>query len=175
MSAGDLIYPTLDLFLYDLREGLGQSSAIIDGNRKKLWSKIYPQIDDSLLKELAKAEKPEADYVRLLETQNPQNIEEFEPPYDGHFFPVQLGDTYALQADCSGKYADPDKKTRNLAKQPVDGTVATLKQIIVSRINGTPEEKELQAGKRGTLGQTWLFWAQLASENQDVEKTAKAC
>jgi hypothetical protein len=172
MSTHELIYPTLDLFLYDLREGLGQSSAIIDGNRKDFWGKIYPQIDDSRLAELAKAEKPEADYVRLLGS---QKIAEFEPPYDGHFFPVQLGDTYALQADCSGKYAEPSKKTRNLAKQPVDGTVATLKQIIVSRINGTPEEKELPAGKRGTLGQTWLFWAQLASENQDVEETAKAC
>jgi hypothetical protein len=170
--AGDLIYPTLDLFLYDLREGLGQSSAIIDGNRKDLWGKISPQIDDNMLEKLAKAEKPEADYVRLLGS---QKFEEFEPPYDRHFFTVQLGDTYALQADCSGKYAEPDKKDPNLAKQPVDETVATLKQIIVSRINRTQEEKELQAGKRGTLGQTWLFWAQLASENQDVEKTAKTC
>ncbi len=155
-----------------MREGLGQSSAIIKDNRKGFRGKIYPQIDDSRLEKLAEAEKAEADYVVLLDS---QKIEEFEPPYDGHFFPVQLGDTYALQADCSGKYAEPDKKTPNLAKQPVDGTVANLKQIIVSRINGTQEEKELQTGKRGTLGQTWLFWAQLASENQDVGETAKAC
>lgn len=172
MSAGELIYPTLDLFLYDLREGLGQSSTIIEGNRKNFWEKIYPQIDDSRVKELAQAEKPEADYVRLLGS---QKFEKFEPDCDGHFFPVQLEDTYALQADCSGKYADPSAKTPNLAKQPINGTVANLKQIIVSRINRTQEEKELPAGKRGTLGQTWLFWAQLASENQDVVETAKEC
>ncbi|NJL91923.1 MAG: hypothetical protein HC916_20680 [Coleofasciculaceae cyanobacterium SM2_1_6] len=40
-----LIYPTVSLFLYDLRDGLGQSPAEINENRLNFWCKISPEID----------------------------------------------------------------------------------------------------------------------------------
>jgi hypothetical protein len=36
-----LIYPTIDLFLYDLAEGLGQSDNAIAHNRENFWLRIY--------------------------------------------------------------------------------------------------------------------------------------
>jgi hypothetical protein len=59
--------PTIDLFLYDLREGLGQDAEKVNENRKQFWKKIYPNLDEKQLEELAeksaKLEKAEADYV----------------------------------------------------------------------------------------------------------------
>jgi hypothetical protein len=38
-----ITYPTIDLFLYDLREGLGQNAEKVNENRKQLWKKNLPQ------------------------------------------------------------------------------------------------------------------------------------
>ncbi len=35
-----LIYPTLDLFLYDLREGFGQTAQEIEHNRQQFMQKL---------------------------------------------------------------------------------------------------------------------------------------
>ncbi len=161
MTETSLIYPTLDLFLYDLREGLGQTSTQVDYNRLLFWKKIYRQITETQLKKLADAEKPEADFVLLLGS---KKIEKFASPSDGHYFPVQLGDTYALQVDYSGTYADEKQETPNYAKQPAEN-IATLKKTIRSQIDN----------QQSTLGETWLLWAQLATDTQNAETTAQEC
>lgn len=46
----ELLYPTVNLFLYDLRDGLGQSLAQTEENRRKFWQKIDPQIDEAVQK-----------------------------------------------------------------------------------------------------------------------------
>lgn len=52
----ELIYPTVNLFLYDLRDGLGQSPAEINDNRLNFWCKISPEIDQNYqeIRELTK-------------------------------------------------------------------------------------------------------------------------
>lgn len=44
-SSAQLIYPTIDLFLYDLRSGLGDDEETIKGNRQRFWEKIYTPED----------------------------------------------------------------------------------------------------------------------------------
>ncbi|MEH1997427.1 hypothetical protein [Nostoc sp.] len=51
-----------------------------------------------MLKQLATLEKTEADYVKLFV---PDKVENFQPDLEGYYRALQLGDTYALQVDCS--------------------------------------------------------------------------
>ena len=161
-----LIYPTLDLFLYDLREGLGQTEEEIKQNRREFWQKVYnnPQhnisgktLDQTFLEELAKQEKAEASFVQLLEK---EQVEIFELPLDGYYYPLQLGDTYALQVDCSGAYAD-GKEILNNTPQNID-ILTQRKQTILQHLGGE--------NVRGKIGQTWLMWAQLNQEIKEPEK-----
>lgn len=161
-----LIYPTLDLFLYDLREGLGQTEENVHQNRWDFWQKVYNDsklnssakyLDEAFLRQLASREKAEASFVQLLEN---QQLESFERPLDGYYYPLQLGDTYALQIDCSGDYTD-GKETPNDTPQNLE-VLTQRKQTILQHIGG---EKV-----RGKLGQTWLMWAQLDQEIKEPEK-----
>ncbi|MFB2837820.1 hypothetical protein [Floridanema evergladense] len=161
-----LIYPTLDLFLYDLREGLGQTEEEIKQNRREFWQKVYnnPQynisgktLDQTFLEELAKPEKAEASFVQLLEK---EQVEIFELPLDGYYYPLQLGDTYALQVDCSGAYAD-GKEILNNTPQNID-ILTQRKQTILQHLGGE--------NVRGKIGQTWLMWTQLNQEIKEPEK-----
>ncbi len=45
----DLIYPTLDLFLYDLRNGLGDTDADIEQNRTHFQQKLPVEIRDRIV------------------------------------------------------------------------------------------------------------------------------
>lgn len=60
----EIIYPTLDLFLYQLRNGLGDSDKQIEANHQNFWINLPDDIKVSLDKELS-AENPE--YIKLLE------------------------------------------------------------------------------------------------------------
>lgn len=147
-----LIYPTIDLFLYDLAEGLGQAKEEIDTNRQQFWQKVYGKdLNQQLLKTLEQAEAESTDYIELLV---PQLVKEFDPPLDGYYYPLKLGDTYALQVDCSGE------KT----PQPIS-SLQEIKEIINERTHH----------QTGTISQSWLVWGQLASDSQDFEKTAQEC
>lgn len=169
-----LIYPTLDLFLYDLREGLGQSEENIHQNCWDFWYKIYNDsklnssgkyLDEAFFRQLAKREKAEASFVQLLEN---QQVESFELPLDGYYYPLQLGDTYALQVDCSGNYAD-GKQSLNNTLQEI-GILTQRKQTILQHIGGE--------NVRGKIGQTWLMWGQIDQDIQDetkLENIAKEC
>lgn len=102
----ELIFPTLDLFLYDLGEGLGHSKEKIKENRHRFWQRIYNNsLSEEKLASLRAAEQTFSSYIELLDS---QRIEKFKHPLDGFYYPVKLGDTYALQIDCSGKKNDPD-------------------------------------------------------------------
>jgi hypothetical protein len=105
-----LIYPTLDLFLYDIREGLGQDTQKIDENRQNFWQRIYIdsqtnfqifQIkelqEEGLIAKLKEAEKSEAGFIELLGS---DRVKHFERPLEGFYYPVLIGDTYALQVVC---------------------------------------------------------------------------
>ena len=57
----ELIYPTVDLFLYDLRVGVGQSVKEVGTHSRKFWQKIDPAIIDLQ----TSIENPEKELVKL--------------------------------------------------------------------------------------------------------------
>jgi len=87
-----LIYPTVDLFVYDLADGIGQNENQISQNRQNFWQKIYGDISASQLEKLKQAETATADYIELL---GKNNLANFESPLDGYAYPVKIGDTYS--------------------------------------------------------------------------------
>ena len=152
-----ITYPTIDLFLYDLREGLGQDAENVNENRKQFWKKIYPNLDEKKLEAEAekseKLEKAEADYVELL---IPQEHEKFQPDLEGYYWAFQLGDTYALQLDCS--LINP------LNGNPLS-SFSLIKKEIESRLNH----------QKGKIGQTWFVWCQLEKDYPDLDQIAIEC
>lgn len=153
-----LIYPTVDLFLYDLHDGLGQSSDQIHQNRRRFWQRIYnDSLNDQKLEQLQAKEESFSSYIELLGT---HRIERFKHPFDGYYYPVKLGDTYAVQIDCSGKENDPVWAQLSQPEQ-----LQQLKKIVLDHAQQIP----------GEMGENWLIWGKLATPNQDPEATAQAC
>ncbi|MEG3849778.1 hypothetical protein QT971_21660 [Microcoleus sp. herbarium19] len=150
-----LIYPTVDLFVYDLADGIGQNEDKISQNRAQFWQKIPGDKD---LEQLKQAETETAEYIELL---GDKKFAAFESPLDGYAYPVKIGDTYAAQFDLSGKIEpDEDKK---FAPKEID-CLEWLKQQVISRVNPP-----------ATIGQSWLVWGQLTADDQDSLETAKNC
>jgi hypothetical protein len=157
-----LISPTVDLFIYDLREGLRQDSEQISLNRQKFWQKVYSEdeLDGKLLNSLAAAESSDIEYVELLGIgcSSVKKFDETEPPIEGFYYPIQLKiDTYALQVDCSIASSYPP--------QPISRFQQIIQNVIEPRIHG----------QKGKLGQTWLVWGQLPEVHKDPEEIAKEC
>ncbi len=158
-----LIYPTIDLYLYDLRQGLGQDLATLKKNELVFLNKLPP----SLQKKIKASPPPEkmeweTEFVRLL-TEECEFIEPLNlpPEYEGYYYPVQLSDTDALMVDCSVS----DRNSNTSIQE-----IKTLKEIIVNQV---------LKNQGGRLGQTWLISGQLPSdikiESDDVEKLAQKC
>lgn len=154
-----LIYPTVDLFVYDLADGIGQNEDKISQNRQQFWQKIYgDKISAPQLEKLKQAETETAEYIELL---GDKKLAAFESPLDGYAYPVKLGDTYAAQFDLSGKIESDKEKT--FEKKEID-CLEWLKQQVISRVNPP-----------ATIGQSWLVWGQLTADDQDALATAKNC
>jgi hypothetical protein len=153
-----LIYPTVDLFVYDLAEGIGQNENKISQNREQFWQKIYgDKISASQLEKLKQAEAGTGDYIKLLG--DPPEVK-FDSSLDGYAYPVKIGDTYAAQFDLSGKIEPEDKK---FAPEEID-RLEWQKEKIISRVNPP-----------ATIGQSWLVWGQLTANDQNALETAKNC
>jgi len=162
----NLIYPTVDLFVYDLQQGLGQTDEQINQNRHQFWRKIKPELnkdyhklnpqEQDLLKELAFLEKTEADYVELLV---PEKLENFLSDLEGYYYALQLGDTYALQVDCS--VINNDNKGKPISR------LQDIKENIEFRIDQQPEK----------LGKTWFVWGQLSEiyNDKEIQAIAQQC
>ncbi len=154
-----LIYPTVDLFVYDLADGIGQNDDKISQNRAQFWQKIYgDKISAPQLEKLKQAETETAEYIELL---GDKKFAAFELPLDGYAYPVKIGDTYAAQFDLSGKI-ESDKE--NTFKPKEIDCFEWLKQQVISRVNPP-----------ATIGQSWLVWGQLTVNDQDALATAKNC
>jgi hypothetical protein len=156
----DLIYPTVDLFLYDLRDGLGQSNPEITKNRD-LFIQKFAAIDDNDENKRRindNDDQFEAEFVELLGES--KLIEKFKckaKPCEGYYYPVRLSDTYGLLLDCSVQ----DKTSLF----PVYW-IADIKKII---------EEKLKS-QVATLGQTWMIYGQLPSDStQSHESVAEEC
>jgi hypothetical protein len=154
-----LIYPTVDLFVYDLADGIGQNEDKISQNRQQFWQKIYgDKISAPQLENLKQAETETAEYIELL---GDKQVAAFESPLDGYAYPVKIGDTYAAQFDLSGKIESDKEKT--FEPKEID-CLEWLKQQVISRVNPP-----------ATIGQSWLVWGQLTADDQDALVTAKNC
>lgn len=156
-----IIYPTLDLFRYQLRNGLGDSDKQIEANHRSFWINLPDDIKVNLEKE-SLAENPE--YVKLLElfdayTKKNLNIQENTYYFyndnnsnlEGYYYPVRLYDSYCLIFNSSIN----DKQN----KQPITSFKILVKQA---------------AKKKGNLGKSWMASGYLSTTNEpNSEKLAK--
>jgi hypothetical protein len=154
-----LIYPTVDLFVYDLAQGMGQDEEKISQNRQLFWQKIYgDKISATQLEQLKQAETETGDYIELL---GDKQVEKFESNLDGYSYPVKLNDTYAALFDFSGEIeVDEDNKFK---PKEID-CLESLKKEVISRVNPS-----------ATIGQSLLVSGQLTANDQDALKTAQTC
>ena len=160
MTNNLLIYPTIDLFVYQLAEGLGQSDSDIAENRRNLWEKIYGhKLDEQQLKEFQQREVETSDYIPLLKTDTEKL---FPEPQDGFYNPVKIGDTYSLQINCS---SDKSENFGPLAPHEINSFQAIKKTI--EQNYPTTEISKIN------FGQSWFVWAKLNSNEQNPETVAK--
>ncbi|VXD22495.1 conserved hypothetical protein [Planktothrix serta PCC 8927] len=156
-----LIYPTVDLFLYDLGEGLGELDTKIEQNRRDFFTRIYGEkLDTEILNKIKSVEEKAGDYLPLL-SHLPGCIQPLKQG-DGYYSPVKLGDTYGLQIDCSGEI-EKDAKKRFSPKPLI--SLAESKTLIKNQLNSC----------EGTIGQSWFVWGLLTSPEQNSLETAQKC
>ncbi len=155
----EIIYPTLDLFLYDRRSRLGDSKEEeIEKSRESFRQKLPEGIRTEVFQQDSMFD---VEYTVLF---NPRDAifhaNRDSKPLEGYYYPVRLVDSYGLLLDCS-----IDDKT-----EPQSATSFTiLKQEIEAKLNN----------QQPTLGQTWLISAIVPNldnlEQQDSLEIAKSC
>ncbi|NEO99682.1 MAG: hypothetical protein F6K58_13585 [Symploca sp. SIO2E9] len=96
----DIIYPTLDLFLYDLREGLGENVGEIADNQEGFARKLPERVRSRIKQQDVEVE---AEYVELLGYRGRDKFDSNSQKYalKGFYYPVRIGDSYGLLLDCS--------------------------------------------------------------------------
>jgi len=155
-----LLYPTVDLFLYDLQDGLGGSPATTVESRRRFWKRIYGELSDEKLATLKDAENTFSHYIELFDVQGIPSHKQLADAINGYYYPVKLGDTYALQIDCSGRLNDPEWD-----QLPLPEKLQQAKETVL----------EYTHQIRGNLGENWLIWGQLVDVNQEIEAIAQDC
>ena len=119
-----LIYPTVDVFIYDLRKTLLDTDTQIQARRERFLQKAYQgEILKQKITELAQSENDNTDYLELIR-------ETFERDLDGYYYALQFSDGYSLQVNYSG-----EKKAETIQNQPVAlEKIPNYKKIIVEPI-----------------------------------------
>jgi hypothetical protein len=171
----NIVFPTLDLFLYDLKDGLGEDKKITDEKCKDFCEKLFGDLDEKTFNDkyaqIQKHIDNEADGIDLLETR----FRKFDSPVDGYYYPRKFSDTYALLVEYSGKL-DANGKSNDQPQDISDDLFQNYKQEIQKRIS-YKQDKTNQANfyESGTIGQTWLAWGKLEEHKSDreIEEAAK--
>lgn len=150
----DLIYPTVDVFLYDLRDGLGQGQGEVDANWRGFRAKLPKQLDGDLKGNSAF----EAEYVEML---GDRQVQLFggQPGdcFEGFYYPVRQGDTYGLLLDCSVS----DRQN----PQPINW-IKAIKAEINCHVNV----------ESATLGKSWVIYGTVPSDRlPNFEAIARKC
>lgn len=145
----NLIYPTLDLFLYALKTSLNTTDAETQKNKATFLAQLPPdtQFNDPDI---------ETEY---LEISHPTQINfiSHNKTVEGYYYSVRLNDTYGLQIDCSINNQTETKSAKSFA---------ILKTEVEQQLN-----KELV-----TIGKTWLLSGWLPeNSSQNPEDIAKDC
>lgn len=141
----DLVYPTLDLFLYDLRNGLGETDAEVESNQSQFTQKLPSEIHHCIAQQ---DRYFEAEYQELL---FPERFLPFEStregyPIEGYYYPVRLNDAYGLLMDAS------------VNNQEEPHSVSCFKLL-------TAELESRLQGQKATVGQTWMLSGWLPDGN----------
>ncbi|MEH2059480.1 MAG: hypothetical protein V7K97_25665 [Nostoc sp.] len=145
----DLIYPTLDLFLYTLKTSLNTTDAETQKN-KVAFLEQFPsdtQFNDPDI---------ETEYLEI--TRPPQiNFVSHNKSLEGYYYAVRLNDTYGLQLDCS---------INNQTETQPAKSFTILKTEIEQKLNN----------ELATIGKTWLLSGWLPeNSSQNPEDIAKDC
>lgn len=145
----DLIYPTLDLFLYALKTSLNTTDAETQKKKAAFLAQLPPntQFNDPDI---------ETEYLELT---HPAQIDLISnnKSLGGYYYPVRLNDTYGLQLDCS---------INNQTETQPAKSFTILKTEIEQKLN-----KEL-----AIIGKTWLLSGWLPeNSSQNAEDIAKDC
>lgn len=150
----EIINPTIDLFLYDLKYSLGDTQQEIEQNQQVFYNKFSDYVDASLF--IENKHNLESEYVHLLnnvysplKSQNQQ--------YEGYFYPVLLYDSYGLLIDCA--------LSNKVAAQTTNCFAAIKTEI-----------EQILKGQIANIGQTWMLsgWLPLA-HTKSPEEIAQAC
>ena len=143
----DLIDPTIDLFLYDLKNALNTSKNDIDKNENRFKARLP---DDNVK---FQDNEIETAYLELTDPIQP----DFKPNnknLQGYFYAVRLNDTYGLQLQCS--------LNNKIAPQSVDQFTIIKTEI----------EQELDLNHNpATIGKTWLLSGYLPQNPQLAPET----
>jgi hypothetical protein len=144
----NLVYPTLDLFLYDLKEALNTTGEAITKNQEIFTKKLPSDVN------LVDPDQ-EVEYLELLPKDRFKHFK--TDKLQGYYYPVRLNDTYGLQIDCSiNNQTDPQSVNY----------FSSLKAEIELRLNQQPI----------TLGQAWVLSGWLPENSpQNPETIAKDC
>ncbi|NES17464.1 MAG: hypothetical protein F6K41_00405 [Symploca sp. SIO3E6] len=159
-----IIYPTLDLFLYDLRNGLGENAGEIADNQEGFAHKLPEEVRSRMKRRDLEVE---AEYVELLGERGIEFFDSSSPKYAlrGFYYPVRIGDSYGLLLDCSVKHSLGHPERVNIEACPVN-CLADLKVEL---------DKQL-AGQVATIGQVWLVSGEIPNFTPDkAEAIAQAC
>ncbi|GGA09831.1 hypothetical protein [Okeania sp. KiyG1] len=155
----DIINPTIDLFLYDLKNSLGDDEKDIDQKRQYFYQKLHETVREKLKQDGQyndQKQNLEVEYLHLLKSI-------YAPLYpdtsleNGYYYPVQLGDSYGLLLEV----AKPDKQ--------LPEHFAELRTKI----------KQKLGENIATLGQTWMLSTYLPNSSEktpeEIEKIAQEC
>ena len=160
----DIIYPTLDLFLYDLRDGLGENVGEIADNQKGFARKLPEQVRSQMVQ---RDDAVEAEYVELLGYRGRERFDSSSQEYllKGYYYPVRLGDNYGLLLDCSVEHSLEHPELVKIEPIPVK-CLTDLKAELERRLADQPS----------TIGQVWMVSGQIADFTlEKAEVVAQAC
>jgi hypothetical protein len=162
----ELIYPTINLFQYNLREGLGDNDAARLARSRSFYDKFLPSLTDLDLAAYRSREQPDREFHQLLYTDPSKLVYQPLPhPLDGFYYPVQLGDTYALHLNFSGKF---DRGQPNKRPQDLDTAIAKLSEHLA-------QNKILPTLDDNSFGQTRLVTAFIDNPQANRLDIAQSC
>jgi hypothetical protein len=161
-----LIYPNINLLQYDLRESLGDSDRDVEDRWDSFYEKFSPFPVDK--KKNLGFSRDDRQFFPLCGTGLRRD------DIDGSYYPVQMGDCYAIQVNYSGEYlsnSSPSGKEPNFKPQDL----ATAFKFLKERAQNS---KFLPENDR-SFGETWLLTAFVTNwQKQDKAATAaiaKSC
>jgi hypothetical protein len=144
----ELFYPTIDLFIYDLRSPLNASASEVEQNYRDFLTRLPPGIEFKNI-------EIETEYLELI-TPTRVKLKPVNLRLEGYYYPVLLNDTYGLQIDCSvNNLTDP---------QPIDSVSAIATELA-----------KAAAPKALTIGRTWTISGWLTAAQPNPESIAIDC